>query len=161
MPLDDVCAIGLQPAVQVVQAEAGEPAGDGVEDPRGDAPGQGVAALRLPAGDEVESFLELREQARDLCGIVLEVAVDRDDDVALRLREPRLQRGRLAEVAPEPNDANVVVCGVQPCQRREGAVGRAVVDEDGLPGLVDLPESRGELVVAGGRRCAPRRAPGR
>ena len=145
--LHDVRAVGLQPAVEVVQPQARETPGHGVEDPRGDAPGQRIAALRLPAGDEVESLLELCEQPRDLRRIVLKIAVDRDDDVALRLRETGLERGRLAEVAPEPNDANVVVCSMQARQRGERAVGRAVVDEDDLPRLVELLERRGKLVV--------------
>ena len=96
---------------------------------------QRVAALRLPARDEVEALVELGEQARDLGRVVLQVAVDRDDDVALRLLEAGLERGRLAEVAPQPDDADVLVRGVQPRQRGEGAVGRAVVDEDDLPRL--------------------------
>ena len=125
-------------------------AGDGVEDPRGDAPGQGVAPLRLPARDEVESLLELCEQAWDLGRIVLEIAVDGDDDVALRLLETSLECGRLAEVAPEPDDANVLVRGMEARERGEGAVGGAVVDEDDFPRLVELPERRRELVVQEG-----------
>ena len=108
---------------------------------------RGIAAFRLPAGDEVESLLELGEQPRDLRRIVLQVAVDGDDDVALRFRKTRLERARLAEVAPEPDDPNVVVCGVQARQRGERAVGRAVVDEDDLPRCVELLERRVELVV--------------
>ena len=48
---------------------------------------QRIAALRLPACDEVEAFVELREQARDLAGVVLEIAVDRHDSVARGLVE--------------------------------------------------------------------------
>ena len=80
-------------------------------------------------------------------GIVLEVAVDRDDDVALGLLEAGLQRGGLAEVAPEPDDAHVVVLRVQTRERREGAVGRAVVDEDDLPRPTERLERGRELVV--------------
>ena len=80
-------------------------------------------------------------------GIVLEVAVDRDDDLALRRLEARLQRRRLAEVPPQPDDANAVVCRVQPGQGAERPVGGAVVDEDDLPGLSERVERRGELVV--------------
>ena len=49
-----------------------------------------VAAVRLPARDEVEALVELGEQPRDLGRVVLAVAVDRDDDVARGLREARL-----------------------------------------------------------------------
>ena len=43
-----------------------------------------VAPPRLPAGDEVEALVELREQPRDLRRIVLQIRVDRDDDFASR-----------------------------------------------------------------------------
>ena len=158
---DDLGAVGLQAAVQVVEPEAREPAGDGVEDPRGDPAGERVAALRLPARDEVEALVELREQARDLGRVVLQVAVDRDDDVALRLLEAGLQRGRLAEVAPQPDDADVVVRGVEPRERGERAVGRAVVDEDASQGPLERLERGARARRRGARRCAPRRAPGR
>ena len=108
---------------------------------------QRVAPLRLPARDEVEALVELREQPRDLGGIVLKVAVDRDDDVALGFLEAGLQRGGLAEVAPEPDDAHLVVLRVQTRERREGAVGRAVVDEDDLPRPTEWFEHGRELVV--------------
>ena len=108
---------------------------------------QRVAPLRLPARDEVEALVELREQPRDLGGIVLKVAVDRDDDVALGFLEAGLQRGGLAEVAPEPDDAYLVVLRVQTRERREGAVGRAVVDEDDLPRPTEWFEHGRELVV--------------
>ena len=81
--------IGLQAAVEIVQAQSREPAGDAVEDAGRDPSAQRVAPLRLPARDEVEALVELREQARNLGRVVLEVAVDRDDDVALRLLEAR------------------------------------------------------------------------
>ena len=57
-----------------------------------------VAALRLPAADEVEALVELGQQPRDLGRVVLEVGVDRHDDVALGVREARRQRRCLAEV---------------------------------------------------------------
>ena len=50
------------------------------------------------------------------------------------LLEARLQRGGLAEVAAQADDADVVVRGVEPGERRERPVRRAVVHEDDLPG---------------------------
>jgi hypothetical protein len=101
--------------------------------------------VRLPAGDEVEALVELREQPADLARVVLAVAVDGDDDVTLGLREPGLQRRRLAEVSAQADDADVAVGGVEVRQRRERAVGRAVVDEDRLPARTYVPERVGEL----------------
>ena len=149
-PADDLGAIGLEPAVHVVQPEPGDAAGDGVEDPREQSPPQRVAAVRLPAGDEVEALVELGQQARDLGGVVLEVAVDRDDGLALRLGEAGGERGRLAEVAAQAHDPGVRRPRVEPRQGGERAVRRAVVDEDRLPGLPGRLERRLELLVEQG-----------
>ena len=72
----------------------------------------GVAPARLPAADEVEALVQLRQQLRDLGGVVLEVAVDRDDDVAAGLGEAGGEGGRLAEVAAQPDDADARRGGV-------------------------------------------------
>src|SRR5690606_8369253 len=47
-----VDAVGLEAAVEVVQADAGQAADDGVEDPRGQGLVDGVVADFLPPGDE-------------------------------------------------------------------------------------------------------------
>ena len=105
-----------------------------------------VVAPRLPARDEVEALVELREQLRDLGRVVLEVGVDRHDDVAARLEETGLKRGRLAEVAPEVDDDDVRRLVVEPREHVHAPVGGAVVDEDDLERLVAmrpaLPRSR-------------------
>ena len=146
-PVDDLGAVRLESAVHVVEAHARDLAGDRVEDLRRDAPRDRVAALRLPARDEVVALVELRQQPRDLGGVVLQVAVNCHDDVACRLGEAGVERRRLAEVAAQADDADVVVRVVEPRQRAERAVGRAVVDEDGLPGAAVAVERRGQLVV--------------
>ena len=125
----------------------GERARDAVEDAGEETPRDGIATVRLPAGDEIEALVQLREEARDLCGVVLQVAVDRDDGLALRLVEAGDERGGLAEVAAQSNDAHVLLGVVQPRQGGEGSVGGAVVDEDRLPRSVERLERGPELVV--------------
>ena len=146
-PVHDFRAVRLQPAVHVVQPHAGEAARDGVEDPGEDASRKRVAAVRLPAGDEIEAFVELREQARNLRGIVLQIAIDGDDRLAVRLIEPGAERSRLAEVPSQPDHADVRAPVVQPRQRGERPVGRTVIDEDRLPLGVQRLEGRAKLVV--------------
>jgi hypothetical protein len=130
-----------------VELQAGRSPDDRVEDPRDEPAPPRVAPLRLPAGDQVEALVELREQPRDLGGIVLEVGVDRHDDVAGRVPEPGGERGRLAEVAPEAHDTDVLGAAVQPGERGERPVDRPVVDEDGFPRPVQRVERARELVV--------------
>jgi hypothetical protein len=48
-----------------------------------------IAPVALPARDDVVALVELRQQARDLGGVVLEVGVDRDD----RLTNGRVEAG--------------------------------------------------------------------
>ena len=121
--------------------------GDRVEDLRRDPARERVAPLRLPARDEVVALVELREQPGDLGGIVLQVAVNRHDDVPGGLAEARVERRRLAEVPAQADDADVVVRVVEPGERAEGAVGRAVVDEHGLPRPAVAVERGRQLVV--------------
>ena len=68
-----------------------------------------VAALGLPARHQVVALVELRQQAWDLGGVVLEVTVNCHDDVACRFGEAGVERGCLAEVPSQANDADVVV----------------------------------------------------
>ena len=103
--------------------------------------------MGLPARDEVEPLVELREQSRDLGRVILEVGVDRDEDLAFGVCEPGRERCRLAEVPPQTDDPDVVVGVVQTGERRERAVGRAVVDEHHFPGLVQRLECGVELLI--------------
>src|SRR6266508_2995068 len=88
-----------------------------------------------------------REKTRVLRRVVLEVAVDRDHGLAASLVESGDECRRLSEVAAQPDDADVLLCVVQPRQRAECSVCGAVVDEDRLPGSLERLEGRAELVV--------------
>ena len=104
-------------------------------------------------GDQVEAFVELHEQARNLRRIILEVRVDRDDDLAAGLAETGRQRSCLAEISTQAHDAHVLVGVMQPRQCREGPVHGAVVDKDGFPLLPQWFEGSLELVVEEGDRA--------
>ena len=101
----------------------------------------------FPPRDEIEALVELRQQPRNLRWIVLKIAVDRDDGLAARLVKAGDERRCFPEVAAQAHDAHVLLRVVQPSERREGSVGRAVVDEDRLPGHVERLECRPKLVV--------------
>ena len=59
--LDDLGAICLQTAVEIVQAEPGDATRHPVEDAGQGAARDRVAAMRFPARDEVEALVELCE----------------------------------------------------------------------------------------------------
>ena len=106
--VDHIAAVGLEAAVEVVQRDAGRLAHRPVEEARRQRLVEGVLAALLPAGHEVVALLERRDEVGDLGGVVLAVAVHRDDDVAAGGGEAVRERRRLAEVAPQLDDAHVV-----------------------------------------------------
>ena len=93
------------------------------------------------------TLVELRQEARDLGGVVLAVGVDRDDHVAGGLREARGERGGLAEVPAQTDCPHVRCARVQTGEGAERPVGRAVVDEHDLPGAPERVERARDLVV--------------
>src|SRR5437764_655803 len=144
---NDLCPVRLQPAIHIVQPKSGDPPRHPVEDSRQDTPAQRVAAAGLPARNEVEALVELHQQPGNLCGIVLQVGVDRDDGLTGSLAEPGRECDRLPEVSTQPDDAYVLMRVVEPGQRSEGPVDGAVVDEHGLPVLLEGLECSLELLV--------------
>src|ERR687896_2656485 len=58
---DDVGAVGLEPAIEVVEPQARDATDDSVEDPRRKSLCQRVAPFGLPARDEVVALVELGE----------------------------------------------------------------------------------------------------
>jgi len=112
--LQHLGAVRLQAAVHVVQTDAGDERRRSVVDPGDDAAAERIAPVLLPAGDEVIALVELREEVRDLGGVVLEVGVDRHDHVAGGDLEAGCQRRDLAEPPPQSHDPDVRVRLVQP-----------------------------------------------
>ena len=137
--LDDLAPIRLQRAAEVVQAHAAHEGDEAVgHDARGVALDGVVLAVLAPAAHDVEALFELGEQERDVGGVVLEVAIHRDDDVTAGEIEASHHRGGLAEIAAEMDDLHALVAAGDLVEQLIGAVGRAVIDEDELPRLADL-----------------------
>jgi hypothetical protein len=71
----------------------------------------GVVALLLPAGDEVGAGLDAGDEVGDHGGVVLEVGVEGEDDLAAHALEAGGEGRGLAEVAAEVDDADArVLC---------------------------------------------------
>src|SRR5450759_3005806 len=140
-----VAAVGLEAAVEVVQGDPRGAPHRPVEEARGDGLVERVLAALLPARDQVVPLVQARDETGDLGGVVLAVAVERDHVVAAHGLEAVRKRGRLAEVAPQLDDAHVVTGGGEPLHRGERAVGGPIVDEDDLKGQAGGPKRRVDL----------------
>ena len=89
-----------------------------------------IVADLLPAADAVEPFVDLGQEAGDLARVVLQVGVERDDQVAAGGVEAGREGGRLAEIAAEADAADARIGRRELLDSLPRAVGRAVVDED-------------------------------
>src|SRR6185369_12081811 len=68
-----------------------------------------ILPLITPAADNVVAFAEFRDECRDLGGIVLEIAVHRNDDFTAREVEPSLQSGSLSKVLAQTDNGDARV----------------------------------------------------
>ncbi len=129
-------AVGLEAAAQVLELQLGDLADDAVGNLGGHlAQPQAVLAVLAPAGHQIQVFLEQTgHQLGDVLGVVLQVAVERDDDIAARGVDAGLHGGGLAEVAPQVDGAHVraTQSGLF-IQFLLGAVAAAVVDDQQFP----------------------------
>src|SRR5690606_14372272 len=139
-------AVRLERAAIVPDRDAGDLADDPVRDPGRDLPRDQPVLPLLPVPcHQVVPFPDALDQARDVAGVVLEVAVHADDDVAAGVVESGLHGGRLAVVAGEADQAHAWVLGGDARGDRGRRVGAAVVDEDELPAV-----DGGERLAHGG-----------
>ncbi len=87
-----------------------------------------------PSAHQVVAFVDLGDEQRDFRRIVLKVAVQRDDHFALRVIEPCLQSGGLAEIPAQANGSHPAVMRADFPKQGVSSVGAAVVDKDNLVG---------------------------
>ena len=109
-----------------------------------------IAALAAPAADDVVALFEACDEVGNLFGIVLEVSVHGDDELALRVIEAGGESGGLAEVAAELDDQYAGVDGGYLFEQTIGAVAGTVVDEDELEALANLLHDGLEAVIERG-----------
>jgi hypothetical protein len=133
--VEQLAPIGLQGAAVIGNRHAGEPPDQLVGNPGGDlAEEEFVLALAAPAADQVISLLELGDQRRDVSGVVLQIAVERDDDLATGMIEPGHHRRCLSNIAPEMQSMDTWV-GCSGPNLAPGIVAAAVVNQYDLEGV--------------------------
>src|SRR4051812_2268243 len=104
--LKHLASVGLERAAIVVQGYAGSPGDTAVGDSRWQRAAQErVLPILAPAAHNIIPLVELLQQPWNIGRVVLEIGIDRNHHVAARAREPRRERRRLTEIAPEPHHA--------------------------------------------------------
>jgi hypothetical protein len=89
-----------------------------------------VLSVRAPSTHHFEPFIHLLDHSKDVRRIVLQVCIHRNDDVAPGCVEARCHRSCLSEVAPQPNQDNVLrVLLVQLAGNVIRAIGATIVHE--------------------------------
>ena len=107
--VDDVARVGAQHAAEVRQLHPRDRDRHAVDDRARPARRKAGVLPALPhAADDVVPLGDLREQLRDLLGRVLQVGVERHDDVPRHVSEAGEDRLVLAEVVRELEDADAV-----------------------------------------------------
>jgi hypothetical protein len=101
---------------------------------------QAILPLLPPSAHEIVS-IGIGEEFQDVLAVLLEVAVDLDDDVSGRLAEARFERAGLAVVSIEMEHPNLGVLRCQAIQLITAAVAAAIVNEDDF----ERPSLRGRV----------------
>jgi hypothetical protein len=78
---------------------------------------------------------------------VLQVAVEGNNDVALRFVKAGGECGRLPEITAQPQHFQALIGFYQVREQIEASVGRRIVHKDDLVGAAQCFEHRGETVV--------------
>src|SRR5271165_4032573 len=131
--LNGLPAISLEGSAEIVDRDSGELG----HHPIGDAAWQtacqpSVPPLGSPPADDIESFLDFRDEARDLFRVVLQVAIHGDDDVAARNIKTCLECRGLAEIPAKSDNSYPRIALIDSLKSRRGLVRTTVVDEDNL-----------------------------
>src|SRR5438309_5664215 len=108
-----------------------------------------IYAIFAPAAGDVIAGIDLLEQERDVFRIMLEVAIQRDDDVALSFIEASRQSGSLPEIAAQSQNFQVPVGFNEIREKIKTSVGGRVVDKNNLVGPPDGFENGGQTIVEG------------
>jgi hypothetical protein len=145
--LHGLAAVRVERAAEVGDVDPGEPPQHPVDQAGRKGPSPGVAPRGTATARDVIAGLDGLDERGDVLGRILEIAVHGHDDRAPRPGETGVHRGMLAGVPLQAHRADTRVVGVDPLERRERAVGRAVVDVEDLVRAPERLERRREALL--------------
>ena len=129
-----ILAVRLESAIEVMQLDTGCFSDGPVEHFAWRGFAEGILAALFPAGNEIIALVEFGEKAGKLVGIVLQVAIHRDDDISASDRESVGEALGFAEVAAMAKCSDAAVLRAKHFDLFPGAVFRTVVDKEQLKG---------------------------
>src|SRR5204863_8075805 len=92
--------------------------------------------------DDVIAFAHFCDERRNLRWIVLQIAVHRDDDFALRSIEAGLEAGSLPEVPSQTNGSYARIAIADFGKNLESAVAASIIDKDDFISAAQLGHGR-------------------
>ena len=138
--LGDFAAIALEPTVVIVQLDAAEATEHAIEDAAGQHFVPRVMANGFPTADQVVAFVDLFQEPRNLVGIVLQVGVHREDDVALsRTSKPTCNATALPRLLRKRRPRTILgKMSARAWMTAHESIGAAVVNEDDFDSAIIL-----------------------
>ena len=128
---DDFAAKRFQGTAVIMEFDTGhgrdEPIGHGGRDA---AQKEIVLPLFSPTAHDVIPGLNLVYQQAEILGIVLEVCIQSDDDIAIGVVKSRGKSGCLTEIPPQPDNLDLWVLVCDRFQRGKRSVPASIVDKD-------------------------------
>jgi hypothetical protein len=148
--IDDPPGVRAQHAALVGDADRRRPLPDEIDQTRHPPPREGVPAAAPDRAYVVVSGTRGLEEPADLLRRILQVGIERDDELSLGVLEPGEDRGMLAEVALEQHHARLPRAGLLlAAQQGHRSIAAPVIDEDALvrhletvEGGIEPPEER-------------------
>ena len=146
--LEHFGAVSLERGSEIAQRDSRRFRHQPVGDARGKFAGDSVVdAFLAPAARDVVAFLDLGEQRRNILRRVLQIAIERNDHVALRLIETGGKSGGLSEIAAQANDFQTAVGFDQIGQQVEAAIRGRVIHRNDFVRLLNRFQYRRQPVV--------------
>src|SRR5205085_10054171 len=101
--------IAFEAAVMVVQPYAGENAHEPIENSRGADLMPRIVTHLFPAADAIQALIDFGQETRNLAGIILQVGVERQNELATGDGKAGRQSRRLPKISPKANPADPLV----------------------------------------------------
>jgi hypothetical protein len=107
----------------------------------------GIVTCFFPATDDVAAPLDFRNESRHLAGIILQIGVQREYEIALSNSKSRTQCGRFAEIAAQSDSPNPRIVSHQLLDGFPGMICRAIVDENEFEIVILFARDFGQLAM--------------